>query len=166
MLRCLSTLDCAADMFSMFSMGRPDCLPVGDLGVQKGFVLHFRLKVRITMHAALGRGGACQKHWRHVSNGLCCGTYTYQRKQAPVTPKGVDRFDQLGSSGPTSFKQFTRNDAGAAKARGDGEACGALAPLPLHWLLVHVAPLRGATVNQASGHCRGASKSLQLLRPA
>eukprot|EP00208_Stichococcus_sp_RCC1054_P006224 CAMPEP_0206139672 /NCGR_PEP_ID=MMETSP1473-20131121/7004_1 /ASSEMBLY_ACC=CAM_ASM_001109 /TAXON_ID=1461547 /ORGANISM="Stichococcus sp, Strain RCC1054" /LENGTH=354 /DNA_ID=CAMNT_0053533557 /DNA_START=102 /DNA_END=1166 /DNA_ORIENTATION=- len=33
-----------ADMFAMFTMGRPDCLPVGDLGVQKGFAIHFGLK--------------------------------------------------------------------------------------------------------------------------
>lgn len=33
-----------ADMFAMFSMGRPDVLPVGDLGVRKGFVAHFGLK--------------------------------------------------------------------------------------------------------------------------
>lgn len=32
-------------MFAMFSMGRPDMLPVGDLGVRKGFAAHFDLKV-------------------------------------------------------------------------------------------------------------------------
>ena len=36
----------ATDMFAMFSMGRPDVLPVGDLGVRQGFKLHFRLQVR------------------------------------------------------------------------------------------------------------------------
>lgn len=33
-----------ADMFSMFSLGRPDILPVGDLGIRKGFAVHFGLK--------------------------------------------------------------------------------------------------------------------------
>lgn len=33
-----------AEMFLMFRLGRPDVLPVGDLGVQKGFVKLFGLK--------------------------------------------------------------------------------------------------------------------------
>lgn len=41
-----------ADMFAMFTMGRPDCLPVGDLGVQKGFAIHFGLKVRVSYESA------------------------------------------------------------------------------------------------------------------
>lgn len=42
-----------ADMFAMFTMGRPDCLPVGDLGVQKGFAIHFGLKVRVLLSLLL-----------------------------------------------------------------------------------------------------------------
>lgn len=34
-----------ADMFSMFHLGRPDVLPVGDLGVRKGFQALYKLKV-------------------------------------------------------------------------------------------------------------------------
>jgi len=33
----------SADMFLMFGLGRPDVLPVGDLGVKKGMVVHFEL---------------------------------------------------------------------------------------------------------------------------
>jgi DNA-3-methyladenine glycosylase II len=32
------------DMFMMFTLGRPDVLPVGDLGIQKGFQRIFKLK--------------------------------------------------------------------------------------------------------------------------
>ena len=35
-----------ADMFAMFHLGRPDVLPVGDLGVRKGFQVLYGLKVR------------------------------------------------------------------------------------------------------------------------
>ena len=35
-----------ADMFAMFHLGRPDVLPVGDLGVRKGFQILYGLKVR------------------------------------------------------------------------------------------------------------------------
>ena len=34
-------------MFAMFHLGRPDVLPVGDLGVRKGFQLLYGLKVRL-----------------------------------------------------------------------------------------------------------------------
>ncbi len=34
-----------ADMFAMFHLGRPDVLPVGDLGVRKGFQILYGLKV-------------------------------------------------------------------------------------------------------------------------
>jgi DNA-3-methyladenine glycosylase II len=34
-----------ADMFAMFHLGRPDVLPVGDLGVRKGFQVLYGLKV-------------------------------------------------------------------------------------------------------------------------
>ena len=34
-------------MFSMFHCGRPDILPVGDLGVRKGFQALYSLKVRL-----------------------------------------------------------------------------------------------------------------------
>ena len=33
-----------ADMLLMFPLGRPDCLPVGDLGVKKGFMATYGLK--------------------------------------------------------------------------------------------------------------------------
>jgi DNA-3-methyladenine glycosylase II len=33
-----------AEMVLMFQLGRPDVLPVGDLGVQKGFVRFFGLR--------------------------------------------------------------------------------------------------------------------------
>ena len=32
-------------MFAMFHLGRPDVLPVGDLGVRKGFQVLYGLKV-------------------------------------------------------------------------------------------------------------------------
>ena len=42
-----------ADMFAMFHLGRPDVLPVGDLGVRKGFQILYGLKVSIfSTHAA------------------------------------------------------------------------------------------------------------------
>jgi DNA-3-methyladenine glycosylase II len=31
-------------MFLMFSLARPDVLPVGDLGVRKGMQIHFKLR--------------------------------------------------------------------------------------------------------------------------
>lgn len=34
----------SVDMFLMFALGRPDVLPVGDLGVKKGAQRHFRLR--------------------------------------------------------------------------------------------------------------------------
>lgn len=34
----------SVDMFLMFSLARPDVLPVGDLGVRKGMQLHFKLR--------------------------------------------------------------------------------------------------------------------------
>jgi DNA-3-methyladenine glycosylase II len=34
----------SVDMFLMFSLARPDVLPVGDLGIKKGMQRHFRLR--------------------------------------------------------------------------------------------------------------------------
>ncbi|HEY4176633.1 MAG TPA: DNA-3-methyladenine glycosylase [Kofleriaceae bacterium] len=34
----------SVDMFLMFSLARPDVLPVGDLGVRKGMQIHFKLR--------------------------------------------------------------------------------------------------------------------------
>ena len=34
----------SADMFLVFGLGRPDVLPVGDLGIRKGFQQFFRLE--------------------------------------------------------------------------------------------------------------------------
>lgn len=34
----------SVDMFLMFALARPDVLPVGDLGIQKGMQRHFRLR--------------------------------------------------------------------------------------------------------------------------
>ena len=38
-----------ADMFAMFHLGRPDVLPVGDLGMRKGFQSLYGLKVRVLL---------------------------------------------------------------------------------------------------------------------
>ena len=50
----------SAEMLLMFHMGRPDVLPVGDLGVRKGFMLHRRLaalpsEAQLTEHGQLWR---------------------------------------------------------------------------------------------------------------
>jgi DNA-3-methyladenine glycosylase II len=34
----------SVDMFLMFALARPDVLPVGDLGVRKGMLMHFKLR--------------------------------------------------------------------------------------------------------------------------
>ena len=34
----------SVDMFLMFTLARPDVLPVGDLGIRKGMQKHFRLR--------------------------------------------------------------------------------------------------------------------------
>jgi DNA-3-methyladenine glycosylase II len=38
----------SADMFLIFRLGRPDVLPVGDLGIRRAFMIHYRLPERPT----------------------------------------------------------------------------------------------------------------------
>ena len=40
-------------MFAMFHLGRPDVLPVGDLGVRKGFQVLYGLKVSLPRRKGL-----------------------------------------------------------------------------------------------------------------
>ncbi len=47
-----------ADMFAMFHLGRPDVLPVGDLGVRKGFQILYGLKVSPSSCCNPGSGNA------------------------------------------------------------------------------------------------------------
>ena len=42
----------SVDMFAMFHCGRLDILPVGDLGVRKGFQALYKLKVCVTPYAS------------------------------------------------------------------------------------------------------------------
>jgi DNA-3-methyladenine glycosylase II len=61
-----------AEMFLMFRLGRPDVLPVGDLGIQKGFMRLFKLKtmptaekmVRLAKPFRPYRSAMCWYLWR------------------------------------------------------------------------------------------------------
>ncbi|MEP7124478.1 MAG: DNA-3-methyladenine glycosylase [Byssovorax sp.] len=61
-----------AEMFLMFRLGRPDVLPVGDLGIQKGFMKLFGLKKMPTPEKMMKlakpfqpyRSAACWYLWR------------------------------------------------------------------------------------------------------
>lgn len=63
-----------AHMFLMFTLSRPDVLPVGDLGIQKGFQKLFRLRAkpgpahmeRLARNWAGHRTLACMYLWRYV----------------------------------------------------------------------------------------------------
>lgn len=62
----------SAEMFLMFRLGRPDVLPVGDLGIQKGFMRLFNLKTMPTAEKMVKlakpfrpyRSAACWYLWR------------------------------------------------------------------------------------------------------
>jgi 3-methyladenine DNA glycosylase/8-oxoguanine DNA glycosylase len=49
-----------SEMFLIFTLGRPDVLPVGDLGVRKGFALAYRAGVMATPKELLAFG----ERWR------------------------------------------------------------------------------------------------------
>jgi DNA-3-methyladenine glycosylase II len=61
-----------AEMFLMFRLGRPDVLPVGDLGIQKGFMRLFNLRTMPTAEKMVKlakpfrpyRSAACWYLWR------------------------------------------------------------------------------------------------------
>ncbi len=65
-----------AQMFLMFTLARPDVLPTGDLGIQKGFQKLFKLKSkpspaqmeRLAKKWAGHRTLACMYLWRYVDN--------------------------------------------------------------------------------------------------
>jgi DNA-3-methyladenine glycosylase II len=65
-----------AHMFLMFTLHRPDVLPVGDLGIQKGFQKLFRLRAKpspaqmekLAKNWAGHRTLACMYLWRLVDN--------------------------------------------------------------------------------------------------
>lgn len=62
----------SVDMFLMFALARPDVLPVGDLGIQKGMQRHFRLRTLPTADRMVARAApwrpyrtvACWYMWR------------------------------------------------------------------------------------------------------
>jgi methylated-DNA-[protein]-cysteine S-methyltransferase len=56
-----------ADMFLMFTLGRPDVLPLGDYGVRNGFKIAFR-KRELPEPAALEKHGARWKPYRTVAS--------------------------------------------------------------------------------------------------
>ncbi|XKT74159.1 MAG: DNA-3-methyladenine glycosylase family protein [Patescibacteria group bacterium UBA2163] len=55
------------DMFLMFTLGRPDILPTGDLGIQNGFKKLFKLKERPTPEKMQERA----KQWRPYRTIAC-----------------------------------------------------------------------------------------------
>lgn len=55
------------EMFLMFRLGRPDVLPVNDLGVQKGFAVAFGRRTLPTP-AQLARRGERWRPWRTVAS--------------------------------------------------------------------------------------------------
>lgn len=68
----------SADMFLIFALNRPDVLPVGDLGIQKGMQIYFRMRTlpkpeRMIRSAAPWRpyrSVACWYMYRVAENGL------------------------------------------------------------------------------------------------
>ena len=56
-----------AEMLLMFRLGRPDVLPVGDLGVRKGFALTFR-RGRLPDPATMHRRGVRWRPYRTVAS--------------------------------------------------------------------------------------------------
>jgi 3-methyladenine DNA glycosylase/8-oxoguanine DNA glycosylase len=55
------------EMFLMFRLGRPDVLPVADLGIQKGFAVAFGKRKLPTPHQLLRRGERWRP-WRTVAS--------------------------------------------------------------------------------------------------
>lgn len=121
-----------ADMFMMFSAGRPDVLPVGDLGVRKGFQILFSLKVscRRLLLLSLLIPDNC-------SDGKC-GTST------PMRPVACE-YHALDVR------------AGAARRRKDGGARGKLAAVAQHRQLVHVAA-HGGGENEVAEEIEGSEE--------
>ncbi len=66
-----------ADMFLMFNLGRPDVLPVGDLGIQKGFKKLFNLRalpdatkmIKLARAWQPYRTVACEYLWKIADEG-------------------------------------------------------------------------------------------------
>jgi 3-methyladenine DNA glycosylase/8-oxoguanine DNA glycosylase len=56
-----------AEMLLIFNMGRPDVLPVGDLGVRKGFMLH-RGHEQMPTPGELESEGECWRPYRSVAS--------------------------------------------------------------------------------------------------
>jgi 3-methyladenine DNA glycosylase/8-oxoguanine DNA glycosylase len=55
------------EMLLIFKLGRPDVLPLGDLGVRKGFAVTFR-KRALPEPSALSRRGARWRPYRSVAS--------------------------------------------------------------------------------------------------
>jgi DNA-3-methyladenine glycosylase II len=56
----------SVDMFLMFALGRPDVLPVGDLGIRKGMQQHFGLR-KLPDAAKMTRLAAPWRPYRSVA---------------------------------------------------------------------------------------------------
>ena len=101
----------SVDMFAMFQCGRPDILPVGDLGVRKGFQTLYKLKVQVPP----GIG------WHALIRG-------FQPGHAPWAWKTLGQ-----------HRKTPACDAGPAERGADGGDCREVAAVPQPGQLLHVA---------------------------
>ncbi len=60
------------DMFLMFNLGRPDILPIGDLGVRRGFQVAYRKRKMPTPEQLAKHGERWSPHRTHAARYLWC----------------------------------------------------------------------------------------------
>jgi 3-methyladenine DNA glycosylase/8-oxoguanine DNA glycosylase len=57
-----------AEMLLIFRLGRPDVLPLNDLGVRKGFGMTFRTRKQLPEPSVMARRGECWRPYRSVAS--------------------------------------------------------------------------------------------------
>jgi DNA-3-methyladenine glycosylase II len=79
-----------ADMFMMFFAGRPDVLPVGDLGVRKGFQILFSLK-ELPDAAKMEALAASWRPWRSIGSWYMWKLCEAEGRKSPTKAKKVKK---------------------------------------------------------------------------
>lgn len=82
-------------MFLMFRLGRPDVLPVGDLGVRKGIQIAYRLR-KLPAPERVEKIGACWAPYRSIAS-----WYLWRVLEVDTTPlRGARRRPATAGAGP------------------------------------------------------------------
>jgi len=129
----------SVDMFLMFALARPDVLPVGDLGIRKGMLRHFKLRKLPEPDKIAKARRACGGHTARQRAGTCGASSSkqYSGRDARIAAPRTHRSPRssIATARSTTRRPRAKMTAGTLPLLGEwmfgGQQRRPPAPLPL-----------------------------------